>query len=69
MEYIGFADAKEFVIVSGISKDDLEEKVFPNKEFQEACMYRFGKGNKRYIKVRPAIDFIEQKIFIKETNL
>ncbi|KRG09861.1 MULTISPECIES: hypothetical protein [Staphylococcus] len=69
MEYIGFADAKEFVKVSGVSKDDLEEKVFPNKEFQEACMYRFGKGNKRYIKVRPAIDFIEQKIFIKETNL
>ncbi|OEK70161.1 hypothetical protein AST01_04330 [Staphylococcus equorum] len=69
MEYIGFADTKEFIKVSGISKDDLEEKVFPNKEFQESCMYRFGKGNKRYIKVRPAIDFIEQKIFIKETNL
>lgn len=69
MEYIGFADAKEFVKVSGISKDDLEEKVFPNKDFQEDCMYRFGKGNKRYIKVRPAIDFIEQNIFIKETNL
>ncbi|MBF7028892.1 hypothetical protein [Staphylococcus kloosii] len=69
MEYIGFADAKEFVKVSGISKDDLEEKVFPNKAFQEACMYRFGKGNKRYIKIRPAIDFIEQNIFIKESNL
>ncbi|MCM3071697.1 hypothetical protein M3559_03400 [Staphylococcus equorum] len=69
MEYIEFADTKEFIKVSGISKDDLEEKVFPNKEFQESCMYRFGKGNKRYIKVRPAIDFIEQKIFIKETNL
>lgn len=69
MEYIGFADAKEFVKVSGISKDDLEEKVFSNKSFQEACMYRFGKGNKRYIKIRPAIEFIEQNIFIKETNL
>ncbi|MFQ3906438.1 hypothetical protein ABLV94_15230 [Staphylococcus sp. Mo2-7] len=69
MEYIGFADAKEFINISGISRDDLEDKVYPNKEFQEACMYRFGKGNKRYIKVRPAIDFIEQKIFIKETNL
>lgn len=69
MEYIGFADAKEFIKISGISRDDLEEKVFPNKEFQETCMYRFGKGNKRYIKIRPAIDFIEQHIFIKETNL
>lgn len=69
MEYIGFAYAKEFIKISGISRDDLEEKVYPNKEFQAACMYRFGRGNKRYIKVRPAIDFIEQHIFIKETNL
>ena len=69
MEFIGFADAKEFVKASGISRDDLETKVCPDKGFQEACMYRFGKGNKRYIKIRPAIDFIEQHIFIKETNL
>ncbi|MGW9905708.1 hypothetical protein ACUXJP_002460 [Staphylococcus cohnii] len=69
MEYIGFADAKEFVKISGISRDDLETKVYPNKEFQETCMYRFGKGNKRYIKIRPAIEFIEQNIMIKETNL
>ena len=69
MEFIGFADAKAFVEISGISRDDLETKVYPDKGFQEACMYRFGKGNKRYIKIRPAIDFIEQHIFIKETNL
>ena len=69
MEYIGFADAKEFVKASGISRDDLETKVYPDKGFQEACMYRFGKGNKRYIKVKPAIEFIEQNILIKETNL
>ena len=69
MEFIGFADAKEFVKASGISRDDLETKVYPDKEFQEACMYRFGKGNKRYIKIRPAIEFIEQNILIKETNL
>ncbi|MDW3976931.1 hypothetical protein AB6F13_01355 [Staphylococcus saprophyticus] len=69
MEFIGFADAKEFVKVSGISKDDLEEKVFSNKSFQEECMYRFGKGNKRYIEVRPALEYIKQNIFIKETNL
>ncbi|MCD8832725.1 hypothetical protein K2V58_00190 [Staphylococcus arlettae] len=69
MEFIGFADAKRFVEISGISRDDLEMKVYPNQEFQEACMYRFGKGNKRYIKVKAAIDFIEQNIFIKETDL
>ena len=50
MEFIGFADAKAFVEISGISRDDLETKVYPDKGFQEACMYRFGKGNKRYIK-------------------
>ena len=43
MEYIGFADANEFVKVSGISKNDLEKHVYSNKEFQEKCMYRFGK--------------------------
>ena len=69
MEFIGFADAKEFVKASGISRDDLETKVCPDKGFQEACMYRFGKGNKRYIKVRRGIEYIEQNIMIKETNL
>ena len=69
MEFIGFADAKDFVKASGISRDDLETKVYPDKGFQEACMRRFGKGNKRYIKVKPAIEFIEQNILIKETNL
>lgn len=69
MEFIGFADAKEFIKVSGISRNDLEKHVYSNRDFQETCMYRFGKGNKRYIKIKPAIDFIEQNIFVKETNL
>ncbi|MGW8003096.1 hypothetical protein BU110_00510 [Staphylococcus shinii] len=69
MEFIGFADAKEFIKVSGISKNDLEKHVYSNVEFQKECMYRFGKGNKRYVKIRPAIDFIESNIFVKETNL
>lgn len=69
MEYIGYADAQAFVEVSGISINDLEKHVYSNRSFQEQCMYRFGKGNKRYIKVRPAIDFIEEHIFIKESNL
>ncbi|WP_436870172.1 hypothetical protein [Staphylococcus shinii] len=69
MEFIGFADAKEFIKVSGISKNDLEKHVYSNAEFQAECMYRFGKGNKRYIKIKPAIAFIESNIFVKETNL
>ena len=69
MEYIGFADAKEFVKVSGISKNNLEKHVYSNKEFQEQCMYRFGKGAKRYIKVDKAIDYIENQLMIKESDL
>ncbi|HDA0109937.1 TPA: hypothetical protein O4Q86_002864, partial [Staphylococcus aureus] len=54
MEYIGYADANAFVKISGISKDDLEKKVYSNKEFQKECMYRFGRGQKRYIKIDKA---------------
>ena len=31
MEYIGFADVGKFVQISGISKDDFEKKIAPNK--------------------------------------
>lgn len=68
-EYIGFADAKAFVQISGVSKDDLEKHVYSNTEFQEQCMYRFGKNHKRYIDIVPAIKFIKEKIFVKETEL
>ncbi|MBO1199092.1 hypothetical protein J3T65_05330 [Staphylococcus simiae] len=69
MEYIGFADAIEFVKISGISKNDLEKHVYSNTEFQVQCMYRIGKNHKRYIKIRPAIDFIEQNLLMPETAL
>lgn len=69
MEYIGFADAREFVKVSGISKNDLEKHVYSNVDFQEHCMYRFGEGHKRYIKIKPAIQFIEENILIRESDL
>lgn len=69
MEFIGFADAKEFIKVSGISKNDLEKHVYSNREFQQTCMYRFGKGNKRYIEVEPALRFIRENILKKETDL
>lgn len=69
MEYIGFADAIKFVEISGISKNDLEKHVYSNKGFQERCMYRFGKNHKRYIEIRPAIDFIKQNLMVSETAL
>ncbi|MEB5793320.1 hypothetical protein [Staphylococcus hominis] len=69
MEFIGFADVKKFIEISGISKDDFEKKISCNKGFQEACMYRFGKGAKRYIKVDKAIDYIENQLMIKESDL
>lgn len=69
MEYIGFSDANEFVKVSGISKNDLEKHVHSNKEFQEKCMYRFGKNHKRYIEIKPGIEFIKQNILMSETAL
>lgn len=69
MEYIGYADAKEFIKVSGISENDLEKHVYSNKEFQATCMYRFGKNHKRYIEIKPALDFIKQNIMISETAL
>lgn len=69
MEFIGFADVNQFIKISGISKFDLEEKVFPDLVFQEKFMYRFGKGGKRYIKIQPAIEYIEEHIMTKETDL
>lgn len=69
MEFVGFADVKEFQKISGLSKNDLEKHVFPNKEFQNECMYRFGKNYKRYIEVEPAIRFIKTRILVKENDL
>ena len=60
---------EKFIEISGISKDDFEKKISCNEGFQEACMYRFGKGAKRYIKVDKAIDYIENQLMIKESDL
>lgn len=69
MEFIGFADVNDFIKISGLSENDLEKKVLSNKEFQKECMYRFGKGNKRYIKVDKAINFIEKNLMFRETEI
>lgn len=67
-EYIGFADVEEFIKISGISDNDLEKKVFPDKDFQQ-FVFRFGRGNKRYVKVQPALEYIERNLMIKESEI
>ncbi|WP_294583003.1 hypothetical protein [uncultured Staphylococcus sp.] len=69
MEFIGFADVNKFIEISGISRNDLEKHVLSNKNFQNDCIYRFGRGHKRYIKIKPAIEFIENHILVKEKAL
>lgn len=69
MDFIGFADVKDFIKISGLSEGDLEKKVLCNTDFKKECMFRFGKGNKRYIKVDKAISFIEKNIMFRENEL
>ncbi|HEC2213235.1 TPA: hypothetical protein R1943_002469 [Staphylococcus delphini] len=69
MEFIGFADAQEFIKISGISEWHLEHAVYPNTEFRKTCMFRFGKGGKRYIEIEPALKFIRENILVRETDL
>ncbi len=69
MEFIGFADAQEFIKISGISEWHLEHEVYANADFRKTCMFRFGKGGKRYIEIEPALKFIKENILIRETDL
>lgn len=68
MEYIGFADVKEFVKISGLSKDDFEKKVASNQQFKK-FIYKFEDSRKRYIKVKPALEFIENNLMVNEASL
>lgn len=61
-KYIGFADVKQFVKISGISKSDLEKKVLSDFGFQRKFVYRFEGSNKRYIKVKGSLDYIENSL-------
>ncbi|WP_020006099.1 hypothetical protein [Salinicoccus albus] len=56
--YEGFADVERFIEISGISKHDLEEKIFPHPDFKQ-YVYQPG-GRKRYIEVQPAMDSIRK---------
>ncbi|OFB49366.1 hypothetical protein BBG12_03370 [Staphylococcus haemolyticus] len=67
-EYKYFLDVKGFVEVSGLSKDDFEKKVASNQEFKK-FIRKFEDSRKRYIKVKPALKFIENNLMISETDL
>ena len=54
--YEGFADVKEFIEISGISKWDLEQKFMPHPEFKQH-VHRLD-GQKRYIDIKPALEAI-----------
>lgn len=57
-DFVGYADVKEFSKISGISPSDLEKKVLSDRGFKK-FIYRFENSNKRYIKVKPALQYIE----------
>ena len=67
-KYKHFSNAEEFIELSGLSKDDFEKKVAPNPEFQK-FIFRFEDSRKRYIKTKPALEFIESNLMIAESNL
>lgn len=67
-EYKYFLDVKGFVEVSGLSKDDFEKKVASNQEFKK-FIRKFEDSRKRYIKVKPALEFIENNLMSSETDL
>ncbi|MCH4336044.1 hypothetical protein [Staphylococcus haemolyticus] len=67
-EYRHFLNVNDFLKVSGLSKDDFEKKVAPNQEFKK-FIYKFEDSRKRYIKVKPALKFIENNLMISETDL
>ena len=66
MEYIGFCRCKR-VKVSGISKNDLEKRLFKQRVSTIVCIDS-EKNHKRYI-IKTGIEFIKQNILISETAL
>lgn len=64
--YQGYADVKQFIEISGISKRDMEDRVIPHPNFRH-CVCRFEGGAKRYIHIRDGLDALD-KIFQKEVS-
>lgn len=65
-EYVGFADVKQFLTISGVSKNDFENKVVVDPGFKK-FVKRFDDSQKRYIKVSPALEYID-KYLLKEID-
>ena len=64
--YRGYADVKQFIEISGISKRHLEEKVIPHPQFKH-CVCRFDGSMKRYIHIRKGLDALDE-ILVKEAT-
>lgn len=64
--YRGYADVKQFIEISGISKRDMEDRVIPHPEF-EHCVGRFDGGMKRYIHIRDGLAALD-RILRKEVS-
>lgn len=64
--YQGYADVKQFIEISGISKRDMEDRVIPHPDFKH-CVCRFDGGAKRYIHIKNGLIALDQ-IFRKEVS-
>lgn len=56
--YQGYADVKQFIEISGISKRDMEDRVIPHPAF-EHCVARFDGGSKRYIHIANGLQALD----------
>lgn len=64
--YQGYADVKQFIEISGISKRHMEDKVIPHPRFKR-CVCRFDDSSKRYIHIRKGLDALDE-ILVKEAT-
>lgn len=65
-KYMGYADVKQFIEISGISKRDMEDRVIPHPLFKN-CVCRFDGGTKRYIHIQEGLQAINN-ILRKEAS-
>ncbi len=62
----GYADVKQFMEISGMSKRDMEDRVIPHPDFKH-CVRRFDGANKRYIHIRDGLSALDN-ILISRRN-
>lgn len=59
--YQGYADVKQFIEISGISKRDIEDRVIPHPDFKH-CVARFDGGTKRYIHINNGLQALDSML-------